>query len=257
MGYPFFYLDMGGIDKPPSRLWLKGKEADHISRSLRARVGDEVVVCDGEGYVCRTVIAGREREGTALDVVRCSCAEPLTPRIDLFQALIPPGDMDSLIRMAVEAGVDSVAPFISTRSIRPDSRKVEKWIQRWRRIIKESAKTSRRYFMPVLETPTGWEGLMSRLGDYDSAVLLWEGERDRAISDSLEQESPGRLALVAGPEGGFEESEVADIMDAGATPASLGSANFRSVTAGALASFYVRQHYGNTVELEALSEGCN
>ena len=252
LGLPFFYIESLDLDEPTPRLKIEGEDVRHLSGSLRVRRGEEVTVCDGKGLIYQTRVLSQGRDLIELDVISCSRVGEVVPRIELFQALIPPARLEDCIRLAVEAGVNEIIPFKCKRSIDPSPEKLSKLLERWNKIARESAKTSRRCRLSLVSSFLKWEDLLNRVSDSETPLILWEKEERLILRDALIEDPPSQLVLVAGPKGGFEEEEIEELVSAGAKPVSLGEANFKSQTAGPLAAFFVRQHYGDSHKMEKI-----
>ena len=67
---------------------------------------------------------------------------------------------------------------------------------------------------------------------FDTALVAYEDERGTTLKQALRQGVGKRIALIVGPEGGFEEGEIAFLLRAGAVPVSLGRRILRTETAG-------------------------
>ena len=137
--------------------------------------------------------------------------------------------MELIIQKAVELGAYSIVP-VSTRRcvVKLDNKKAEKKVSRWQQIAESAAKQSKRMLVPeVHSVMTFKEALDVLLIPYELAKGMKE---TKELIRSIE---PGKsIGVFIGPEGGFEEQEVADAMEAGAKPITLGHRILRTETAG-------------------------
>ncbi|MBR2851530.1 MAG: RsmE family RNA methyltransferase, partial [Anaerotignum sp.] len=103
---PKFFFNKNDISR--GQVQLIGEEEKHIKTVLRAREGEEITLCDGEGmdYQCR--IASLER-GVLLDIFSKEVCEtePKT-KITLYQGLPKADKMELIIQKCVELGVDRI-----------------------------------------------------------------------------------------------------------------------------------------------------
>ncbi len=227
------------------RLLLSGEGLHHLLKVKRARVGEEVTWSDGCGRVGRAVIEEVSPSALSLRVVESGEAVRRRPRIHLLQALPKGGKMDEVIRKGAEAGVDGVHPFTSSRCLpRPAGKDFRERLERWRRIAREASRQSRRDFLPEVDPPRSWEHCLELLDGFGAALVAWEGEQRRRVADALPDEPPERLALVVGPEGGFDPAEVRELQGAGAVPVSLGRYVFRTENAGMVLAVLAGSRYG-------------
>lgn len=149
----------------------------------------------------------------------------------LVQGIPKGAKMDVVIRMGTELGVVQFVPVHARRSIATGARTA-----RWRRIAVEAAKQCRRSDVPAVSDPVSLSEALKQVAEYDLILVLWEGEQHRTIAEELRSSAPSsRVAVVVGPEGGLEAAEVAQAVDAGAVPVSLGPLILRTETAAIVA----------------------
>ena len=129
---------------------LPDDEAQHLSRVLRLKAGDEIAVFDGQGHEALARIASVTSRRVSVEVVEPRAAVP-EPRVavTLAQALLKSDKMDRVIRDAVMLGVSAVQPFVSRRTDVP-MKAVEKGGRqdRWDRTVISSVKQCGRAVVP-------------------------------------------------------------------------------------------------------------
>lgn len=81
-----------------------------------------------------------------------------------------------------------------------------------------------------MESPVELETL--DFSDFDLVLLAYEGEHIRTLKQALTLAPGPRIALLIGPEGGFEPREVQHLEEKGALPVTLGPRILRTETAG-------------------------
>lgn len=226
---------MAGTNFKGGMAIIRGKDAEHI-RVLRMRPGEDLIICDEQGtdYKCRLVSADREQaECEVIDVVPCP-AEP-TVKVSVMCGL-PKGDkVDYIIQKCVEAGAGEILFFNSKRCVaKPDL--PEKKLERWQRIAEEAAKQSGRGIIPKV----GWLGEYVEMLDTaikaDLGLFMYETGNREAFNEVLEKNNKAEsIAIVTGPEGGFEQYE-ADLAAAiGMHICSMGERILRCETAPVVA----------------------
>lgn len=236
MALPWFHLD----PLPESgTVWLPKEEAKHATGARRLGEGDAVVLFDGRGTIARATLLGtRDRRGDVearIDSIERH--EPLTPRIELATAL-PKGDrLSTLLDMATQAGVDHLIPLrcewgvVKPHADAPD---------RWQRIAIESAKQSRRAWVPTFGRPQG-VAEACRCGEGVLVLIAHPGgEAIAAANRPTASSAPETVRVLIGPEGGFSPSELAAAERAGATRVSLSPQVLRIETAAVVATALVR-----------------
>lgn len=229
MRMPKFFVDAvnDGMVK------ISGGDAAHIKTVLRARVSDNITVCDGNGmdYVC--VIEDLNGKSVTARVVRSFKNENEPDfKITLYQALPKLNKMDMVIQKCVEIGVEQIVPVITEHTVVKYN---DGKIVRYNKIAEAAAKQCGRGKIPaVLEALTFKEAVSDALG-LDGAIIPYEKENEGRIS-AFAREFKGRsIGVFIGPEGGFSDSEIGYALDNGIAPVTLGKRILRTETAGMVA----------------------
>lgn len=219
---------------------ILGEDARHISRVMRGRTGDKIIVCDG---ALRVVLAELEivEQSEVIAVVLKEIAEKNEARfrVSIAQSL-PKGDkLETVIQKCTEIGADAFVPFLSERTVvQYDAKKEEKRLQRWSKIAKEAAEQSHRSRIPEVKQPLTYKQLLKTFGDYDLVLFCYEKENGLQLRDAVRpfaesrREDEANVLLVVGPEGGFAEREADEAEAAGAKITGLGKRILRAETAG-------------------------
>ena len=202
--------------------FLEGEDARHLSRSLRAREGEKIVLSDGEGSDSLYEITGFTRDRVMLRLLEKKMPgnEPAI-RVTLFLAAAKGNKTEIMIQKAVECGAAMLCPFVSRNCVsRPEPGKKD---ERWNRVAAEAAMQSGRSVVPhVSEIMTYREALekASAIGGailYEKATLPF-GEK---IPELL-REGRKEIAFLIGSEGGFSPEEAQEAEEAGLSSLSLG-----------------------------------
>ena len=197
---------------------LSAEESRHLRDVLRLRAGDEVSVFDGEGreFACAVREAGG-RGGDAVLEVR-GTAEPPRPEsplsLTLAVALLKGEKFDLVVQKATELGVTRVVPVLSARAdVRPRvARDTERRVERWRRLALEASKQSGRARVPLVDSPQTFERLVADESASPNAARILFSERGGVGLDSLSDEltmRPASVVALVGPEGGWDDEELA------------------------------------------------
>lgn len=230
---PRFFVDKEQIES--GSLFILGDDARHIARSLRMAVGDEVTVCDGDGYEYRTSLIKIRDERCDCEIIEktLSSREPLS-KITLFMAYPKSDKLEMIIQKAVELGVSKIVPFESSRCIKkPKAEKATEKTARLTRIAQEAAKQCGRAILPVVCEPVDYKTMVELASDHELAIFCYEGEGTRSLKEILEKSAsaPDSISVIVGSEGGFSEDEAAAAANAGMTLANLGPRILRCETA--------------------------
>lgn len=243
MSLPLFYLESVDDVDEHRRVVFAGENARHLARSVRAKVGDNVLVGDGLGTLSRARLTAVTK-GEVLALVEGSARiEREVPAVTLFQGVSKPSSMDEAVYRAAETGIELLVPFITERSADVAARAAERG-ERWVRIAREASRVARRAWKMRVGALLPGPPREGELRGYGVAVVLWEDEREAALSQVLPTLPPPTVAIIAGPEGGLSMGDVEPMVAAGAVTASIGDLVLRAETAGPCAAMLVRYRYG-------------
>ncbi len=210
---------------------IAGDEAMHLTRVLRVEVGQRYEISDNRGLYLAEVETARKQH-VAFRVLEKLETRPLPVRLHLFAALIKFDHFEWTLEKATEVGVERITPVISERVEKGLDKAAPKRMERWARILKESAQQSRRWQLPELDEPVR----LSRVLLEDGLRLVLEEASAPALLSVLpaERKAEDWVKLLVGPEGGWAEHERADVAGAGWLPVSLGPTILRAETAAAV-----------------------
>jgi 16S rRNA (uracil1498-N3)-methyltransferase len=228
---------------------ITGQDAVHIRESLRLKAGDAILVLDGSGKEYDVTLEEVSRGAVKGKVVAGrECKQDMKVQIALYQAL-PKGaeKVNFVLRRGTEIGLSEIGFFSSARSvpmIRGPKRSEEK-LTRWRRVVTEAAKQCRRATLPEVALFEGLEEVLAHCENHDLVVMAWEDEEGTRLREVLKGAGDAeRVALIVGPEGGFEKEEVRLAEDHGAKVCSLGKLILRSELAGIVGASLILYEFG-------------
>lgn len=242
-----FFVEQSQIDTERHRVMITGSDVNHIRNVLRMRPGEEISVkSGGDGWEYRCAILAFEEEAVVCELrfIRESGVE-LPARVHLFQALPKADKMELIIQKAVELGVYEIIPVAAGRCVvKLDDKKESAKLARWNAIAEAAAKQSRRGVIPKVSPVLDFRRAAEAASRMDVKMIPYEFaqgmEQTKALIASVR---PGQeIAVMIGPEGGFEEAEIAYAAQAGVVPITLGRRILRTETAGlAVASWLMYQ----------------
>ena len=228
---PKFFFNKNDISR--GQVQLFGEDEKHIKTVLRAREGEEITLCDGEGmdYQCR--IASLER-GVLLDILSQDVCEtePKT-KITLYQGLPKADKMELIIQKCVELGVDRIVAVSTERAIVKLDKKETKKLERWQKIAEAAAKQSGRGKIPEIgQQVLKFKEAVAEAKELDGAIIPYEREQETGIRQFVQNFKGESVGVCIGPEGGFADEEIALAQENGITPITLGKRILRTETAG-------------------------
>lgn len=215
---------------------LTGTDVNHIRNVLRMRTGEEILVSNGQGtdYHCR--LESIDDASVAASIMwRLDGNAELPISITLFQGL-PKGDkLEFIIQKCVELGAVRIVPVSTRRTIvKLNAKKEQAKKKRWMGISESAAKQSGRGIVPEVTQVMDFSEALREAKSMDVCLIPYELakgiEHTREVCTSIK---PGQsVGIFIGPEGGFEEEEVSQAIEAGAIPLTLGKRILRTETAG-------------------------
>ncbi len=209
------------------RAILHGETAEHIRRVLRAERGQIYEVSDGERvWLGRIEAFGKEMVEFAL-LEEAPAARAAAP-VRLMAALIKFDHFEWMIEKATELGVERITPVAALRSERGLAGAAEKRRARWERIVREAGQQSRRIRPPELDSVMP---LAEAFRTQAELRLFLDEEPDATpVLKVLERVDEG-VALLCGPEGGWDAREREEAERAGWARVSVGPMILRAETA--------------------------
>ena len=226
MPHRYFTSELG-----EGRAALTGGDAHHLADVMRARVGEEVVLCGSDGLeytgTVTAILPGRV-EFSVTDGAPGK-AEP-DVELTLFAGYPKQGKLEEIIQHSVELGVRTVVPFFSRYCVAAPKKEDVK-NQRYNRIAAEAAKQAGRGLLPDVSMPLlRFEEVCAEFKNYDLVLFFYEGG-GAPLRQVLHPGAAKRIALVTGSEGGFSAEEADAARSAGAVTVGLGPRILRCETA--------------------------
>ena len=211
---------------------LTGENAQH-AKVLRLKAGEQVLICDGAGQECVCEVIGMGGGTVELAVLeRREAASEAGVRVSIYMGFPKSDKLEHVIQKATELGADEIIAFPAARSVsKPDEKSLKKKLERWRKIAASAAEQSGRGRIPQVLVLDSYASALDRAGKADKALLFYENERATTLRMALESSSFETVSLMTGPEGGLEEKEVRQAMDAGLQVCTLGRRILRCETA--------------------------
>jgi len=228
-----FLADLDG-PRVGDEVAVTGDEGRHAAIVRRIRKGEVVMVSDGIGTAVRGPVLSADVNGLLVKVTEV-LSEPVRPlRYTVVQALAKGDRSEVALEMLTELGVDEIVPWQSARSVvkwAPD--RVERALTRWRSIVRESTKQSRRFRVPRVSPPLTTAELALRIAEPDLTLVLHEGAGDWLVAADVPTD--GEVMLIVGPEGGLTDDELATFAAAGARTVLIADGVLRTSTAATVA----------------------
>jgi len=225
----FFLKDTLG-----KNLMLAGTEHNHLANVLRLKIGDEIILCNGDEYDYQYKIANITKSQSQLLFVKKAVNEH-NPRVDLtvFLAYIKHDNLSLVVEKLNELGVTRLCLFSTERcNISKTSIKLEKL----QSIVEQSCKQCCRSFPMQVQFSD-----IKDIAEFDTIVFADETQDSVSIASV---KPIGKTAIVIGPEGGFTETERKKIVELKGQSVSLGVRILRAETAAIASASIVLSKMG-------------
>ncbi len=224
-----FFVDSSAYSG--TKVTISGKDAYHISRSLRMKKGEMISVCLSDGSVLNCELASFSDDEVTAEVVSkeiCRSESPLKIRVYIA---LPKGDkFDTVVQKAVECGAYSVTPFMSERCIAKAGDGFEKKLERLNRIAYEAAKQCGRGIVPAVNSILSYEKMLDEALKADLPLFCYEADGTLPLGQHLKKDAK-EISVIVGSEGGFSEKEAMLAKEKGLLLTGLGPRILRCETA--------------------------
>lgn len=232
MSYPRFFDDFEIVDG--NTVIIGGESAQHISRSLRMKAGEKIIVCDGSEKEYECVLEDFSSNSVTAKIVDVSrsVSEPSYKAI-VYQACPKSDKMDTIVQKAVELGAHGIVCFMSDRCVaRYDEKGFEKKCARWQKIALEAAKQSGRGYVPFVRWLSDLKSVIAEMADNGLGFMCYEDEEALNLKELISLSQNEKVfSFIIGPEGGFSEKEAQMCRDSGIKTVGLGRRILRTETA--------------------------
>lgn len=214
--------------------YITDSDFNHIKNVLRMKPGDSFLVSsEGKSDLC--VLEELIPDTAVAKIVEENYQDTSLPvNLYLFQGIPKSDKMELVIQKAVELGAIGIIPVEMNRCVvKIEEKKKKNKQSRWQAIAESAAKQSKRTVIPEIFEITSYENAMEKAKDMDLFLVPYESKDGmKSTKDALLNMKAGMsVGIIIGPEGGFEENEVAEAEKVGGKVISLGKRILRTETA--------------------------
>ena len=219
---------------------LTGEHAFHLSRVLRAQVGQEFDIATGSDVRLGKIVAISDER------VEFVLGEELlgkpSAQLTLILSIFKFDRMEWAIEKCTEIGVTRIIPLVARRTDSHLAAAASKRSERWERIARQASEQARRSSPPEISPPIKFKDLSQASALANNVnnpaatrVVLAESERDQPLREAISA-TASEVTLAIGPEGGWTDDELLWFRESGWAAASLGGTILRAETAAIVAS---------------------
>lgn len=209
---------------------LEAGRSHYLTRVLRMKSGDALILFNGDGYDYGGKLAGRNGDQLRIEIDgRQPAGNESGLHTTLAQAVSRGERMDYSLQKATELGVTRIQPLTCSRvEVRLNGERLQKRLGHWRGVVIAACEQSGRARVPEVASPLSlFDYLASTAGS--QRFLLDPGATGRLAECSLDGDE---AAVLVGPEGGFTAAEIEQAKRQGVETVRLGPRVLRTETAG-------------------------
>ncbi|HBB56832.1 TPA: 16S rRNA methyltransferase [Patescibacteria group bacterium] len=232
----------GNFDLNKDYIEITDKETvNQIRNVLRLKIGDTIILCDGNLGEATGQIAEYGKDSVSLGLNdKTTNKNESNRKIILYCPILKKENFEWAVQKAVEVGVSEIMPVITKRTVKLNIKK-----ERVEKIIKEAAEQSGRGILPKLHDAISFDEaiIMAKTNDTNfffhvGAPSIVEKMKDHA---NLGQDNDAKeIGIFIGPEGGWDEEEIKRIrLSTNFVLAGLGATVLRAETAAIVACFSI------------------
>lgn len=233
---------------------LPAPVAHHALRVLRLRVGAPLVLFNGRGgeFHARLTDAQATPRAAVEGFAAVERESPL--QLTLAQALVAADKLDWVVEKATELGATGVLLFSASRSVvRLDGARLERRAQHLREVAISACCQCGRNRIPRIAALPSLAAVLEHCGRAAAKRMLVPGAAAALGQEVAAQGIGGAagMAVLVGPEGGWDAEELDIAVAAGYTAVRLGPRVLRTETAGVAALAVLQALAGDFAPLAA------
>jgi 16S rRNA (uracil1498-N3)-methyltransferase len=207
------------------------EQANYLLNVLRLGAGAEILIFNGSDGEWQARIGETGKRRCTLECLAQTRPQQGGPDVHYLFAPLKHARLDYMVQKATEMGVARLAPVLTRRTI---AARVN--LQRMRANVIEAAEQCGILRVPGVDEPLRLEVLLDRWDPARRLIVCDEAAQVQSPIEALSRIEPGPLAVLVGPEGGFDQAERALLIERPFTVAvSLGPRILRADTAAVAA----------------------
>jgi len=228
-----------------SELELEADRSRYVTRVLRLKSGDSLLVFNGAGDEFRATLLRAGKNSATVGIGEKTSTKTETDlRVHLVQGISRGERMDFVVQKATELGVKRITPVLTEHGVvKLDSRRAEKRRDHWEKVAASACEQCGRVRLPLVEAPMALKDWLGRAPANVDAQLILKPGAGTSLADI--EAPPTKVCLLIGPEGGFSNGEYVDADVAGFQPVSIGPRILRTETAAVAALAVLQSRWGD------------
>jgi len=228
---------------------ITGDDVKHIYKVLRLSKGEKISINNLNGKEFIGEISSITKEKVTVKILELQdVISESSIDIQLYQGMPKASKMDGIVQKGTELGINKIIPLWTKRVIIRRDEASQNKVDRWRKISIEACKQCKRSKLPEIEQGIDMKELYLRLKNYDLIIVPYENSENygiKAVKEKLRGKEIKNIAIIIGPEGGFEEDEIEKLKALGGEIITLGPRILRTETAGVITAALIQYEFGD------------
>ena len=213
--------------KDKNKVIIKEQEFQHLFKVRRAKVGDEIVGFNGDGYDYQLKVDVINKNNAECEVIKKEQNKALNrPNISVYIASIKSDALNEALDNLTQLNIGEITVFTSDyTNVKYDDSKKEKLNNHFI----QSCKQCERADLPTIEF-IKFNDMVEKLKIKDLVLFAYENAEENFLDCKIKDYKDKSIAIVVGGEGGFSDFE-AETLSKVATRVSLGKTILRAPVA--------------------------
>ena len=222
---------------------LSDQVHNHLVKVLRMSAGQQICLFNGDGYDYQAELTTVEKRRSQVRVQTAELSQTESPLKMIVGQGISRGErMDWAIQKSTEIGISQITPLFTERSeVRLNAERQQKRARHWRQVAISACEQSYRSTLPIIDEPAYLAEWVLSV-EADLKLVLHPHTTPLVLG---ELDCPKSIALLIGPEGGLDDSEVEKALAANFKPWLLGPRVLRTETAPVAAAAVLNYLWGD------------
>lgn len=228
---PHFFIN--SADKENNFIRICDKENyTHIARSLRARIGEEIKLCDEFEVIYKCKIIEITKNEIITEILSQEKSSRKLPfHLTVAQSPLRSDAQLTLIEKATELGVADIYP-IHTDYCALAKNIAEQKVEKWQKTMFEASKQCERANIPSCHKLTTIKELPFE--EFDKVIVFAERDAQMSLKEFTNKnpiQDKAKILVLIGPEGGFSQKEFDWFKEKNLALVSLGKLILKAETA--------------------------
>lgn len=229
---PHFFINSNSLKNNTINITDR-ENYNHIVKSLRARIGENILLIDENQIQYEGQIEKINQDSIETKVIKnYKSNRYLSFKLYLAQSPLRSDAQNLIVEKATELGIEGLYPIFTDNCVLKKSI-IEQKIKKWQKIMFEASKQCERAYIPTCFELSNLEDLVEKVS-FDRIFAFVEKNANYNLKSYLTQNpivKGEKILVIIGPEGGFSESEFEFFTKNNITTLSLGNLILKAETA--------------------------